>query len=387
MADMAPGAAPEPQPIHPIHPIHPVVRDHLEAMTGPLGIWQHATYDAPNPAFGVCTDDVARALLVDLSHAETLGWSAVATSAWRSLRFLGEAFDPAWQRFRNFRGADGGWARSEPTEDTQGRALLALATSLRVRDDEGFAAGARDLLELALPGVRRLRAIRAISSSSLACIRALDSLESVDRLRGDAERVLGLTHGLLRWAFATPMGPRRDPAWPWPEPILTYEAALVPRALIIVGRYRSDRRLVIQGLDTLDWLIESQTTPDGHLSPIGNAGWWPSSGRRAGLDQQPIEAAALVLACDAALDATGNPKYLATANAAYAWFLGANDAGIALADPLTGGCRDGLGRDRVNENQGAESTLAWLMALETMRSMRVPATQPSPTLVAQGAAT
>jgi hypothetical protein len=353
----------------PLASVPPVSRLHLEAMTGPLGIWQHAAGTSPNPAFGVCTDDVARALLVDLRHAEALGWEAVSASAWTSLRFLGEAFDPAWRRFRNFRGSDGGWARSDPTEDTQGRAVLALAHALGVRADPAFAAVAHDLLSIALPGLRRLRAVRAIASAALACITTLEAVAPADPLRGDAERVLGLTHGLLRWAFATPMGPRRDRAWPWAEPVLTYENALIPRALIVVGRYRGDRRLALQGFETLDWLITTQTTPDGRFSPVGNNGWWPQGGRRARFDQQPVEAAAMILACEAALDATGEPRYRAAAEAAYGWFLGANDSSLVLADTATGGCRDGLGRGSVNENQGAESTLSWLMALEVMRSM------------------
>jgi hypothetical protein len=353
----------------PLATLPPVSRIHVEAMTGPLGIWQHATGTSPNPDFGVCTDDVARALLVDLRHAEVLGWAAVATSAWTSLRFLGEAFDPAWRRFRNFRGSDGGWTRSDPTEDTQGRAVLALAHALGVREDPAFAKVAHDLMAIALPAVRRLRAVRGIASAALACITTLELVEPSDPLRADAERVLGLTHGLLRWAFATPMGPRRDRAWPWAEPVLTYENALVPRALIVVGRHRGDRRLALQGFETLDWLIATQTTPDGRFSPVGNDGWWLQGGRRARFDQQPVEAAAMILACDAALDATGEPRYRAAADAAYGWFLGANEAGLVLADTATGGCRDGLGRTSVNENQGAESTLSWLMALEVMRAM------------------
>jgi hypothetical protein len=346
-----------------------VSRVHLEAMTGPMGIWQHAAGTRPNPAFGVCTDDVSRALLVDLRHATVLGWPAVATSAWRSLRFLGEAFDPTWRRFRNFRGSDGGWSRADPGEDTQGRAVLALAHALSAREDPAFAAAARDLLAIALAGVRRLRAVRAVASTGLACVTALDTLEPSDPLRADAERVLGLMHGLLRWAFATPMGPRRDHAWPWAEPVLTYENALVPRALIIVGRHSGDRRVVLQGLETLDWLIAIQTTADGLFSPIGNDGWWPRDGRRARFDQQPTEAAALILACDAALDETGEKGYGVAARAAYGWFLGANEPGLPLAEPITGGCRDGLGRSSVNGNQGAESTLAWLMSLEVIRAM------------------
>jgi hypothetical protein len=352
------------------HPLHPAVRHHLEAMTGPLGIWQHALGTEPDRTYGVCTDDVARALLVDLRHAKVLGWQAVAADAWRSLRFLGDAFDPAWRRFRNYRGEDGAWARTRPAEDTQGRAMLALAEAVAVADDPAYAARARELLALALPGMRSLRALRAIASAALACVVALDGLGAADPLRREVERELEPLHGLLRWAFATPLGPRRDPAWPWPEPVLTYENALVPRALIVVGGHRGDRQLVLQGLRTLDWLLATQVGPGGVFEPVGNLGWWPQGGARARFEQQPIEAAATIVACAAAVGSTGDRRYRDAAESAYGWFLGANTIGVAVAEPATGGCHDGLGPDRVNRNQGAESTLAWLISLETIRALR-----------------
>jgi hypothetical protein len=120
----------------------------------------------------------------------------------------------------------------------------------------------------------------------------------------------------------------------------------------------------------LDWLIDVQTSDSGGFSPIGNSHWWHRTAERSQFDQQPIEASTMVSAAAVALRATGCKRYLDAAEAAYGWFLGDNDLGVALADPARGACYDGLTPTGPNENQGAESTLMWLTALEQMRELR-----------------
>ncbi len=350
------------------HPLYPVSRTHLDALTGPLGIWQHAVGPVPDHAFGYCTDDVARALLVDLAHAPELGWGAVEASSWRSLRFLGAAFDPTEGHFRNFRGADKGWSRSDPSEDSQGRALLTLGFALGQDVDPHLGDRARDLFAAALPGTRRLHALRAVASSSLGCVAALDSGTLGAELRAETEAALAHLAAMLRDAFAATGDPGSD--WPWPEPVLTYENALLPRALIVAGHRLGDAALERRGLDALDWLIAVQVSDDGSFSPIGNDGWWRRGGRRSHFDQQPIEATSMILACEAALAVSPEPRHREAAERAYGWFLGDNDVGLPVAIPGSGGCQDGLEPHGVNLNQGAESTLMWLTALEHMRSLR-----------------
>ncbi len=116
------------------------------------------------------------------------------------------------------------------------------------------------------------------------------------------------------------------PAWPWPETQVTYETALVPRALIVSGSAHGKPDTVALGLTVLDWLIDHATAPDGLLMPVGN-GWWPSGGERSRFDQQPIEATSMLLAAGAALEATNDERYRAAMERCYAWFLGGNDAG------------------------------------------------------------
>ena len=166
------------------------------------------------------------------------------------------------------------------------------------------------------------------------------------------------------------------PGWLWPEETLTYENALLPRALIVAGLRGRAETMVMIGLQVLDWLIAVQTATDGHLSPIGNA-WWTRDGERSTFDQQPIEATALLLAAEAAYEATGDPRYRAAMERSYAWFLGANDLGVPIARPVRGACGDGLTKRGRNRNEGAESTLMWLIAAEHIRALR--AAQPTAT--------
>jgi hypothetical protein len=331
-------------------------------MSGALGIWQHARGSVPDETHGMCTDDVARALTVDLLQANTLGWGAVRESAARSLTFISAAWNPASGFFRNVRSADGSWLDEAGSQDTQGRALLAIGTATRDLPDVEMRIEAQALFEAALPVAGRLTSPRAIASAILGCDGALGS-----GMRGGAERYFVLLVRRLRGAFSVV---QLEGDWPWPEHTLTYENALLPHALIAGGRRLSDGHIRSVGLTVLDWLIETQTSRSGTFSPVGNDGWWTHEGPRSQFDQQPIEATAMILAASAAYEATRDAGYVRAAEAAYGWFLGANDAGLMMADIVTGACHDGLSADRVNVNQGAESTLMWLTAVETMRGLR-----------------
>jgi hypothetical protein len=127
--------------------------------------------------------------------------------------------------------------------------------------------------------------------------------------------------------------------------------------------------MVDAGLELLDWLIAVQTAPEGHLSPVGN-GWWPRGGKRSRFDQQPIEATSLLLASEAAFRATDRGRYRTAMERCYAWYLGGNDLGLNVADPARGAGSDGITPTGVNTNEGAESTLMWLIALEQVRTLR-----------------
>jgi hypothetical protein len=160
--------------------------------------------------------------------------------------------------------------------------------------------------------------------------------------------------------------------------------------MIVAGQQLDDLRLRRAGLRALDWLIEVQLAPGGAFSPVGNRSWWRQGANRSRFDQQPIEGATMILACEAAWSATADPRYVEAAERAYGWFLGDNDTRVPVAVPADGACHDGLEPDGVNRNQGAESTLAWLMALERIRTLRrvtrvAPTAKPAPLRAAAAA--
>lgn len=343
-------------------PLFEVRREHVQLLTDERGIRQHARGVEPDPAHGTCTDDVARALLVDLDHSEALGSSAVEEALRRSLLYLVQAFDPAAGRFRNYRAADGTWLEEVGSEDCHGRAMLALAEagSRCVESDDRRVA--TDLLRRAAPAALRLSAIRALAASALACSIPVDPPTDKDLrpvLEDLSERLMTrFTDGSC------------TAAWPWPEDEVTYESALPARALIVLGHRLGRTEMTDVGLATLDWLLRNGVAADGLFSPVGNRGWWTREGARACFDQQPIEAGSVVLAAEAAFEVTADTRYVDAAECAYGWFLGENRLRLSIADPSRGGCRDGLGADGLNENQGAESTLMWLAALEAIRRIR-----------------
>jgi len=353
-------------------PLHPVSRKHLDELEGELGILQHAVGSEPDPEHGYCVDDVARSLQVDLLHARGIGWVAVSGSAWRSVRYLEDAFDPETGRFRNFRSIDGSWLGGPASNDSFGRAMLALGETMDGAPDARLFESALALFARALPAAGKVTSPRAQAAIILGCDAVLRSAGVVGSDDGP-EAALGAASALALRRIATGLHARfldfARPGWPWPEGSLTYENALLPRALIVAGRRLGADVMLKIGLQVLDWLIEVQTSPQGNYSPVGN-GWWPRGGQKSQFDQQPIEATALLLAAEAAHGATGDPRYLEVMERAYAWFLGGNDLGVRIADPARGACFDGLTSTGVNTNQGAESTLMWLIAAEHIRRMR-----------------
>ena len=323
---------------------------------------QHAQGARPDPDHGYCTDDVARALLVDLLHQRELGWRAVEASVARDLRFLREAFDGSSGRFRNLRRSDGAWLDLTGSEDANARALHALAELIASAPAGTVRADAASLFQRAFPTASQVRSVRPLATVLLAC----DAAGRAGMI-GDVVDVYERVADELDLCFKACTA---SVDWPWPETVLTYENELPAGALIVGGRWLARPRMIEAGLQVLDWLIDAQTTADGRLRTVGNAGWWPRGGHAARFDQQAISATTLLLAAETALEATGAQRYRDAMESAYSWFLGRNDAHESVAEPRSGACGDGIGPAGVSRNQGAESTLMWLTALEHIRSMR-----------------
>jgi hypothetical protein len=345
-------------------PLPGAVRVHLDELTGPFGIFQHARGRLPNEGQGYCTDDVARAAMVDLLHRRVLGQDLVAGSLERSVAFIAAARAQGTGRLRNFRDADGNWLESQGSPDSNARGIQALGLIVGETIPGQLGQTARRELDALLPGALELVGLRPWAHTILGCLAAARSPEPPFA----AGPVLEQLAGRLFDTFATV-----DDDWPWPEPVVTYENALLPQALIEAGSWLADRAMIEQGLATLDWLLSAQIALGGYVELVGNRGWWPRGGRPAQFDQQPIDAAACVEACEAAWRVTLDPAWLTEMERSYAWFGGFNTTGMAMVEPDRGGCFDGLTAIGPNANQGAESTLAWLSATEHVRAARLAA--------------
>jgi glycosyltransferase involved in cell wall biosynthesis len=338
----------------------PLVLDHLRRLTDDTGILQHATFDVPNRAEGYCTDDVARALAL-VVRMEELGddvppaGRVAATYA----AFLGNALEPATGRFRNFLSFDRRWLDDGGSDDCQGRALVALGTCVGRSRRVGLRRWAASLFGSVLEVVAATDSPRAWALGIVAIH------EYMRRLHGDrraaAVRSELVARLLALWSGCAGQG------WPWFEDVVAYENPRLCQAIVLAGRWTNDRVALDAGLESLAWLCDLQRSPHGRFAPVGCRGFLRRGGIPAGFDQQPIEAEATVAACVEAFHATGDVAWLDRAWSAFDWFLGHNVLGLAVCDPVTGGCRDGLLEDRVNENRGAESTIAWLSAVVEMR--------------------
>lgn len=334
--------------------------DHLSRMTDSTGIFQHAIFTVPNFSEGYCTDDNARAFILavlldelgeDPERARTLATTYAA--------FLHHAFDPATNRFHNHLSFDRRWLDELGSEDCHARALWALGLGVGRSPHRSFQVMAGQLFAQALPAVTEFTSPRAWAFSLLGIHEYLRRL-SGDRAVSQAREAL--TVRLMGLFERT-----AQPDWPWFEEELAYDNARLAHALIVHGHATGDSAVFERGLAALRWLVEVQTSEHGHLRPIGSNGFYRRGGPRALFDQQPIEAHSMVSACLEAFRATADPQWFEQAHRAFDWFLGWNDLGLELYSPTTGGCRDALHVDRVNGNQGAESTLAFLLSLAEMQ--------------------
>jgi glycosyltransferase involved in cell wall biosynthesis len=331
--------------------------DHLYRMTDHTGLLQHAVFSVPSYGEGYATDDNARALIVAVLM-EQLGMTARLASCY--LAFLWHAFNPATGRFRNFLSYERQWHEAEGSEDSHGRALWGLGTVLGRSKSPGLRGIAGRLFEAAVPAIRAFTSPRAWAFATLGLQEYLEcfpgdraALQTRDEM---AQRLLDIY---------TSNG---SPGWNWFEDVLAYSNARLPQALLACAARTSNQAMLTSGLESLDWLVRMQRCETkGHFVPIGSQGFYRQGGEKARFDQQPVEAGAVVSACLQAFRATGDERWRKEAWSAFNWFLGDNDLQIVLYDSSTGGCRDGLHPDRANENQGAESTLSFLMALLEMR--------------------
>lgn len=332
---------------------------HLRLMCDDTGLLQHAIHSTPDRSHGYCVDDNARALLL-AGALNTPGEECLPESlTGQFAAFVQHAWNPETGRFRNFLGYDRRWLEVSGSEDSHGRALWALGVTGQNDASTERRRWAVELFAAALPAAESFASPRACAFTLLGLdgyCAALPGDASAQRLRRLlADRLVAL------------LGAVEDDSWTWFEEGLAYDNARLPQALIATGIALGARDYTTAGLRSLRWLMTLQVAGNGCFRPIGTEGFRDRRSAPQAFDQQPLEAAATVSACLAAWRADGDEAWRTEASRAFAWFLGANDLAVPLVDVETGSCRDGLHRDRPNENRGAESALSYLLSLAELR--------------------
>lgn len=323
--------------------------DAVRRLSDGTGMAQHAMFAVPDRNHGYCVDDNCRALMlmhrVPGEEADRLAMIYAA--------FVSHAWNAEVGSFRNFMGFDRGWLEREGSEDSFGRSLWSLGdTALHARRHD-LRVWASHLFDQVAPHARRFRSLRTKAFVLLGA----DAM-------AEAHPGHGAANALIREMADELMAEHRAaarPGWTWFEPVLAYDNARLPQALICAGRRLGDEAMLAAGLATLDWLDGQQTNRQGQFRAVGTDSFWRAHADPLPFDQQPLEAWATIDAARDALAVTGDPRWAAVARRAFAWYLGDNDLGLPLATP-DGGCFDGLMPDRVNQNQGAESVLAYQFA-------------------------
>jgi glycosyltransferase involved in cell wall biosynthesis len=340
---------------------------HLRALTDDTGLIQHAAFDVPRYEEGYCLDDNARALLLMTLMEETStapSRQARAATA-RYLAFVAYAFNPELGRFRNFMSYSRRWVEDVGSEDSHGRAVWALGTVIGRSAEPGRQGLARELFQGALSPIAAFSSPRAWAYALLGINEYLRPFQGDSAVQALRQTLVDKLCGLYE-VHATA-------EWPWFEDFLTYANARLPQALIVSGEAMGSEQVTALGLRSLSWLAGTQVSTEGYFAPVGSNGFHSKGAVKAEFDQQPLEAGVMVSACLDALRVSADARWATFARNAFDWFLGHNHLRLPLYDASTGGCRDGLHPERRNENQGAESTVSFLLALVELRNQDVSA--------------
>jgi hypothetical protein len=347
--------------------------EHLQRLTDDTGLLQHARHTIPYREEGYCTDDNARAVIITTKYYALYHDQQALQLLDRYLAFVlhSQNSDGSVKNLMNF---DRTWRKNESGNDALGRVLWALGMVLAKPPSPAYLPIIKEYFENSAVCVEK-QSPRGMAYAILGMSDYLKLFHGA----GDIKRQMEIAADSLAAQYEK----NNFPDWQWFDGALTYDNAILPYALFVAAAALNENKYLDVAKKTCGFLLANTFTAgktlqlnsansavsavkNGHFSFIGSEGWYKHGGRRAKFDQQPIEAASIVLMLKAAYGATRDNKYLILQRKAFEWFLGENDLHIPLYDFRTKGCSDGLMSDGVNPNQGAESTLSFLLSLLTI---------------------
>jgi glycosyltransferase involved in cell wall biosynthesis len=330
----------------------PFLLDHVKRMTDDTGIIQHAKFGIPNLKEGYCLDDNARALLMVLmaykqkKHPLALELSPVYLSY---IHYMQN--DDGM--FRNFLSFSRQFLDEVGSEDSFGRTIWSLGYLLGNAPNDAYYQSGKEIFFEAAPNFEKLQSIRAIATSIIGISYYLKSNPQDD---GMTERLRAMALKLVN-----EYNQHRSENWHWFESILAYDNAMLPLSLLHAAGILNDDTISHTAMESMQFLSDL-TLKNGYLSVVGNEKWYIKNGEQSAFAQQPLDALAMVLMYHQAFHFTKDKSWLTKLYTSFMWFLGENDLRMSLYDFETKGCCDGLENYGVNRNQGAESTLAYLIS-------------------------
>ncbi|MHC4316312.1 MAG: glycosyltransferase [Planctomycetota bacterium] len=326
--------------------------DHLKKLTDDTGMFQHATFTVPNREYGYCTDDNARAVIAMADYYSQYPQPEALELFGIYLSFIlhSQNSDGTVKNFMNF---DRSWQKDEPLNDALGRVLWAFGTVMAKPPVSSYLSIIKDSFDKSVKHVKK-QYPRGMAYSILGMSDYLKQFPGAS----DIKRQLEIAADELVLQYEN----NSFPDWQWFEDVLTYDNAVLPHALYVASLIFGNKKYLEVAKKTCEFLLETTFTGD-HFSFIGCKGWYEHGLTKATFDQQPLEAVSTVMMLRAAYDATGNDRFLKLQRKAFDWFLGENDLHIPLYNFRTKGCYDGLTQEGVNINQGAESTLSFLLSI------------------------
>lgn len=336
---------------------------HLQNITDTTGILQHSVYSIPNRNEGYCIDDNCRALHVAIMNKYLFHEPVVDSLISTYLSFIYYAYNKESGLFRNFMSYDRKWLEETGSEDSNARTLFVLGYMIKNTDNHSHLAICKTLFDSTVMNMSTFTSLRSISHIIMGCIFYLQRFSGAREVKRICKKLLEK----LNDAYVE----NSSEDWRWFEPYLTYDNARLPQALLMGGIYFKNSNYLYSGIEALNWMYDNIFDKENnYVSPVGNDGWYFKGKEKAKYDQQPIEIPAIIDACYQAYLITEDMEWINRISLTFSWFLGNNDRQEPLYDFTTGGCFDGLTSAITNQNQGAESTVCWLISLHRMYRIR-----------------
>lgn len=330
----------------------PFSLDHIKRMTDDTGIIQHAKFGIPNLKEGYCLDDNSRALLMVLMTYRQKKDKLALDLAPIYLSYI-HYMQNKNGTFRNFLSFNRNFLDEVGSEDSFGRTIWALGYLMDNAPNDAYYQTGKLVFFDAAPNFENIQSIRGIANTMLGISYYLKSNPSDDSM---TERLRNLAGKLIKHYEIN-----SSSSWKWFESILAYDNGILPLSLLHAAKRLNDDSIKEIAIESMNFLTE-QTLKDGYLSIIGNEKWYSKEGGRSMFAQQPLDALAMVLMYHQAFHLTKDKEYLTKLFTCFMWFMGENDLRMNLFDFETKGCCDGFEKYGVNRNQGAESSLAYLIS-------------------------